>query len=43
MITDFSGRPFDPFHGECLASNGIIHTQMREIIENVNKERKSRG
>ena len=43
MITDFSGLPFDPFHGECLASNGIIHTQMREIIENVNKERKSRG
>ena len=31
-VTDFSGNPFDPFMKECLASNGLIHTKMLEII-----------
>ena len=32
-VTDFSGNPFDPFMKECLASNGLIHRQMLEIID----------
>ncbi len=31
-VTDFSGNPFDPFMKECIASNGLIHSQMIEII-----------
>jgi myo-inositol-1(or 4)-monophosphatase len=31
-ITDFTGNPFDPFMKECLASNGLIHSQMMDII-----------
>ncbi len=31
-VTDFSDNPFDPFMIECVSSNGIIHPQMLEII-----------
>jgi myo-inositol-1(or 4)-monophosphatase len=31
-VTDFSGNPFDPFMKSCVASNGLIHSQMLEII-----------
>lgn len=31
-MTDFSGNPFSPFMKECLASNGRIHNQMLEIL-----------
>jgi len=35
-ITDFSGAPFDPFGRECLASNGLIHGDMLEILAPAN-------
>ncbi|MCP5105711.1 MAG: inositol monophosphatase, partial [bacterium] len=31
--TDFSGNPFDPFMKECLATNGLIHSRMLEVIQ----------
>ncbi len=34
-VTDFSGNEFNPFKKECLASNGIIHNQLLEIIKKV--------
>jgi len=37
-ITDFSGNPFNPYKKECLATNGIIHNQMLEVIQNVKKQ-----
>lgn len=33
QVTDYYGRPFDPFRGEILASNGLIHMEMMEILE----------
>jgi len=32
-VSDFQGRPFDPFGGEILASNGLIHEEMMRILE----------
>jgi len=31
-VTDFSGDPFDPYGLEILASNGLIHRQMIEVL-----------
>ena len=31
-VTDFSGGPVDLFKGEVLASNGIIHAKMQQIL-----------
>ncbi len=31
-VTDFSGKPFEPFMKECLATNGRIHERMLEIL-----------
>lgn len=31
-ITDFDGKPFDIYGCECLASNGRIHDQMRDVL-----------
>ncbi len=33
QISNFSGEPFNPFMQECLASNGHIHRQLLEIIQ----------
>jgi len=32
-ITDFAGAPVDLFKGEVLASNGIIHEQMQQVLK----------
>jgi len=32
MASDFQGKAFDPFHPEALASNGLIHEQMRQVL-----------
>ncbi len=37
-VTDFSGKPFNPFKKECLASNGIIHNQLLDVIKKVRKK-----
>lgn len=34
MITDFSGGPFSIYEKECLASNGLIHEQMKRVLSN---------
>jgi myo-inositol-1(or 4)-monophosphatase len=31
-LTDYAGRPFDPFRPECVASNGRIHDEMLAVI-----------
>jgi len=35
MVTNFSGEPFHPGDFECLASNGFIHEEMRELALSV--------
>lgn len=32
VVTDFSGKPFDPFMKECLAANHHIHKKMLEVL-----------
>lgn len=32
MMTDFSGGPFSIYAPECLASNGLIHEQMKRVL-----------
>ena len=32
MLSDYSGRAFDPFLSECVASNGRIHGEMLAVI-----------
>ncbi len=33
VVTDFKGRPFSLFSGECLASNGLIHRDMLGVLK----------
>jgi myo-inositol-1(or 4)-monophosphatase len=35
MVTDLAGRPYRPGGREMLASNGLIHAEMREIAEHI--------
>ena len=37
-VTDFSGKSFNPFKKECLASNGIIHNQLLDVIRKVREK-----
>ncbi|OHB25830.1 MAG: inositol monophosphatase [Desulfuromonadaceae bacterium GWC2_58_13] len=32
-MSDFDGQPFDIYGQECLASNGVIHEQMRQVLQ----------
>jgi len=32
-LTDFKGNPYNPYLKECLATNGIIHNQMLDILK----------
>ncbi len=32
LLTDFQGQPFSVYRRECLASNGLIHDQMIEVL-----------
>ena len=34
-VTDFQGRPFTVYSGEILASNGLIHGEMLQVIQKV--------
>jgi len=31
-ISDFSGRPFNPYKKQCLATNGLIHQEMVQLL-----------
>lgn len=33
LVTDFRGRPHSIYNHEVMASNGLIHEQMREVLE----------
>lgn len=37
-VTDFKGNPFGIYSGEMLASNGLIHEEMLEVIKEVNSK-----
>ena len=37
-VTDFKGKPFDIYSEEILASNGLIHEEMLEVIQEVNSK-----
>jgi myo-inositol-1(or 4)-monophosphatase len=37
-VTDFKGQPFDIYSEEMVASNGLIHNQMIEVIKGVNSQ-----
>jgi myo-inositol-1(or 4)-monophosphatase len=39
-VTDLQGRPFNIFSEEILASNGLIHEEMLQAIQEINAERK---
>ena len=32
QVTDLAGRPFTPFDGDILASNGRLHDQMLAVV-----------
>jgi len=32
-VTDFSARPFSPYHPEVLATNGLIHEDMLRVLK----------
>lgn len=36
-VTDFQGRPFNIYSGEILASNGFIHEEMLQAIQEINQ------
>lgn len=38
-VSQFNGEPVDIFKGEILASNGLIHSQMQELLEKARKNR----
>lgn len=38
VITDFEGRPYDIFDKETLATNGLIHQPLRNLIRNTEQE-----
>lgn len=33
VVTDFQGQPFSVYRRECLASNGLIHNPMIEVLQ----------
>jgi hypothetical protein len=35
-VTDFQGRPFDIYSEEIVASNGLIHEEMIQAIQETN-------
>jgi myo-inositol-1(or 4)-monophosphatase len=38
MVTDFQGEPYSIYRDEVMASNGLIHTQMREVFRLLKRE-----
>lgn len=41
-VSQFNGEPVDIFKGEILASNGLIHSQMQELLEKARRIRENR-
>lgn len=42
-VTDYQGAPFRPRHHQVVAAHGVLHAQMLEVIENVERRRISRA
>jgi myo-inositol-1(or 4)-monophosphatase len=42
-LTDLQGRPFSIYSEEILASNGLIHQQMIEVIREMGNIEKPKG
>ncbi|HVB57201.1 MAG TPA: inositol monophosphatase family protein [Candidatus Acidoferrales bacterium] len=38
MVTDLSGRPYHPGEREMLASNGLVHSEMRQVAARINPQ-----
>jgi myo-inositol-1(or 4)-monophosphatase len=38
-VTDFQGQPFTIYSEEILASNGLIHEEMLEVVREINRHR----
>ncbi|MGH9771735.1 MAG: inositol monophosphatase family protein [Candidatus Acidiferrales bacterium] len=38
MVTDLSGRPYHPGEREMLASNGLVHTEMRQVAAQISPQ-----
>jgi myo-inositol-1(or 4)-monophosphatase len=36
-VTDFQGKPFNIYSEEILASNGLIHEEMLQVIQEIPK------
>jgi len=32
QVTDYAGRPFEPHFKQCLATNGLVHAEMLQIL-----------
>jgi myo-inositol-1(or 4)-monophosphatase len=32
MVTDFEGRPWSPFSKSIVATNGLLHNQLLEVV-----------
>lgn len=39
-VSDFEGRTFDPFNQRALASNGLIHEEMRAVLKDCGENEK---
>jgi myo-inositol-1(or 4)-monophosphatase len=42
-VTDFRGQPFDLYSDEVLASNGLIHDEMLQVMNEVHAKRKAQS
>jgi myo-inositol-1(or 4)-monophosphatase len=42
-VTDFQGRPFDIYSEETLASNGLIHQEMLQVIQEIDSTKGDEG
>jgi len=38
MVTDFQNRPYNIYGEEIIASNGLIHQEMLQVIQEVSKK-----
>lgn len=42
-VTDFAGKPFDPFGAECAASNGLLHAEVLSVLQGFPRPETGRG
>lgn len=43
MVTDFSGRPYHPGDRQLLASNGLVHAEMRALARDISERAAASG